>query len=146
MLRFAPLFSLFLFAPATAAPVPKAKVKDAEAFIGKWNATELLQDGKPSEKDFLGAIATFDKETFTVTVPKQGDDAMTYKLDPSTKWIDLAPKLPGRGNDMKGVYELDGDTLVIALGIGVESLRPKDVKGGPGIVCIKLQRVKEEKK
>jgi uncharacterized protein (TIGR03067 family) len=148
MLRFAPLVSLLLVSSAVAAPIPKDKLKDGEAIQGRWNVIELQHDGKPADKEFDGSVATFDKDTMTVKTPnrKGDDDSLTFKLDQQKKGIDLSPKKPGREHEMKGVYELDGDNLVIAIGMGTESVRPKQAKGGPGIALIKLQRVNEEKK
>ena len=119
-----------------------------EALWGVRAVVELLHDGKPADKEFDGAVATFDKDTMAVKAPakKGGDESMTFKLDPDKKGIDLSQKMPARGNEMKGICELDGDTLVIAIGMGVQSERPKEAKSGPGIAFIKLQRIKEEKK
>jgi len=145
MLRFALFISLSV--TATAAPIPIAKVKDAVAIQGKWNVLELLRDGKPDKEGSEGVVVTIGKDTFTVKEPKEeSEDVMVYKLDEDKKHIDFAAMQPVMVQDMNGLYELDGDTLRMAFGTGDESVRPKVLKGGPGVVFFKLQRIKEVKK
>ena len=143
MLRFAPLLPLLLCSSALAAPIPKAKVKDSEAVLGQWTVVELLRNGNVLDKGLAGAVATIGKDALTIAVPKQTpDDVLAYRLDAEEKHIDLTQLNPDPGPTMKGLYELDGDTLFIAVG----SERPSVAKGGPGIVFFKLRRIKEEKK
>ena len=145
MLRFAPLFSLFLFASAIAAPIPKAKVKDGEAILGKWKLVEKQKDGVPSGA-IESHVAVLDGKTITVARGRdESDEVMLYTLDTDKRWIDLSPPIPD-AESMKGRYELDGDTLVIAVGMGKPSERPKEVKGGSGIAFLKLRRIVEVKK
>jgi len=145
MLRFALCISLSV--TAIAAPVPKAKVKDADAILGKWSIVELLRYGKPADKESDGTVATFGKDTFTVKEPKEEDTGvMVYKLDEDKKHIDLAAMQPGPDQELKGLYILDGDTLRMAFGSGDQGIRPKELKGGPGVIFVKLVRIKELKK
>ena len=145
MLRFALFISLSV--TATAAPILKAKVKDADAIQGRWKPVEVLRNGKPVNKDFEGAVATIGKDAFTVKDSKgRSDDAMTYKLDGDKKHIDFLREAADANESMKGLYELDGDTLRIAFTTDAESVRPKELKAGPGVVFFKLQRVMEAKK
>ncbi len=146
MLRFASIFSLLLFVSAIAAPIPKVKVKDSEAILGKWKLVEKQKNGMPSGV-IESHVAILDGKTITIARGRDmSDEVMSYKLDTDKKWIDLIPPQPDSGETMKGRYELDGDTLIIAVGMDKPSERPKEAKGGPGIASIKLQRIKEEKK
>ena len=149
MARLALLLLVFTFGVVLAAPVPKPKVKDEEAMQGKWKVLDLQHDGKPADKDYKDAVATIDKDKFSVNgggEGKQRDEVMGYKLDPAKKEIDLTPPQGNADAAAKGLYELDGDTLTIAIGMGNPGARPAEVKPGPGIAYLKLQRIKEEKK
>ena len=147
MARFAMLALILSTGFAFAAPVPKAKVQDEEAIQGQWKVVDLQHDGKPADKDYKKALATIDKEKFSVQGGgKQRDEVMGYKIDAGKKQMDLTPPQGNPDAAAKGLYELDGDTLTIAIGMGNPGMRPTEVKPGLGIAYLKLQRVKEEKK
>ncbi len=129
------------------APVPKPKVKDEEAMQGQWKVVDLQHDGKPADQDYKDGVATIDKDKFSVQGGgKQRDEVMGYKIDPAKKEIDLTPPQGNADASVKGWYELEGDTLTIAIGIGNPGVRPTEVKSAPGIAYLKLQRIREEKK
>ena len=141
------LLLLVLPALASAAPVPKAKVKDEEAMLGKWKLVELIKDGKPTGRDLRGDVATIDGKIIAVNRGDgNGGEAGAYDLDSTRKHFDLGPPGPSLDAPQKGRYELDGDTLVIALRMGQGGERPADVKSGPGVAYLKLRRVVEEQK
>ena len=147
MLRYAAILTALVCASAIAAPVPKVKVKDAEAIQGNWKVVELTHDGKLADKDYQGASATLDKDSFVVKeTNRKADESMSYKIDAEKKQIDLTPKNVGVDLHLQGVYELDGDTLMMAISMGGKGERPKEAKSGPGVAFIKMQRIKEEKK
>ena len=147
MTRSAMLFLVLAAGFAFAAPVPKAKVKDEEAIQGQWKVIDRQLDGKPADKDYKEALATIDKDKFSVQGGgKQRDEVMGYKIDAGKKEIDLTPAQGNPDAAVKGLYELDGDTLTIAIGMGNAGMRPKEVKPGLGIAYLKLQRIKREKK
>ena len=147
MFRAALVLCCLAAAFAPAAPIPKTKVKDTEAIQGQWKVVELTHDGKPADNDYQGSTATLDKDTFQVQEPKaKRDEKMSYKIDPDKKSIELSPKGVQLDITMLGIYELDGDTLTIAIAMGAKGESPKEVKSGPGVAFLKLQRIKEEKK
>ena len=149
MARFALLLLALTSGFVLAAPVPKPKVKDEEAMRGKWKVVDLQHDGKPANQDYKEGVATIDKDKFSVQAGGEGkarDEVMGYKLDAGKKEIDLTPPQGNPDAAVKGLYELDGDTLTIAIGMGNPGVRPTEVKPGTGIAFIKLQRMKEEKK
>lgn len=132
-----------------AAPVPKPKVKDEEAMQGKWKVVELQHNGKPANKDYKEAVATIDKDQFSVQRGgdgKERDEVMAYKIDPAKKEIEFTPPEENADAALKGLYKLDGDTLTIAIGMGNPGIRPTEVKPGPHINYLKLERMKEVKK
>ena len=118
-----------------------------EAILGKWNLVEKQKNGEPSGS-IDSDVAVLDGKTFKVEVGSDKikiEEVWAYKLDEDKKWIDLSP-LAGSDETIRGVYLLDGDTLIIAVGRGAEGARPKEAKSGPEIAFLKLQRIKEEKK
>jgi len=148
MLRIASILLVLSAGIISAAPVPKIKVKDEDAVLGKWKLVEVTHDGQPVAEVLRDAVATFDSKTLWIkcVTDSKRDSAMTYTLDPEKKHIELHAQNPGRNPKPGGVYELDGDTLILAIGMGENAQRPKEAKPGIGIAYIKLQRVKEEKK
>ncbi len=147
MLRFASMMLVFSAGMLTAAPVPKVKVKDADALLGKWVLVELSHNGMGAKEGYQDAVVTFDKATMSVkkATEKEGGEVMRYTLDQDKKRIDFRPN-EGANVELQGVYELDGDTLIIAIPMAGKGERPKEAKPGPGIAYLKLQRTKEEKK
>jgi len=148
MLRLASLLLILSAAITSAEPVPKVKVKDEDAVLGQWKLVELTHGGVATKQGFQDSITTLEKGKMSAKAPgrEDRDEAMAYKLDADKKQIDLSPKVPGADVEVKGIYELDGDTLIIVLGMGGNAERPKEAKFGPGVTYLKLQRIKEEKK
>ena len=149
MLRIASILLVLSAGIITAAPVPKVKVKDADTLLGKWVIVELSHSGMGAQEGYQDAVVTLDKDTMAVKAPTKpdSDERMGYKLDQDKKHIDLRPNEGAGANvELQGIYELDGDTLIIAIPIGGKGERPAEVKPGPGIAYLKLRRIKEEKK
>ena len=148
MLRLATLLLSFFVAITSAAPVPKVKVKDADAVLGKWTIVEMCHDGILQETSLRGAPVVFENGTMTVYGEDGAKfDAMGYKLDADKKHLDF--QLSGEPEGAiqpKGIYVLDGDTLLIAVGMDCPNERPKEAKSGKGVGFLKLRRAKEEKK
>ena len=115
-----------------AAPVPKDKVKDTEAIVGRWKLVEvqLGADGEKPRDDDTGwktAVYEFRKDgTYTSTEKGNKPVDGKYALDPATspKSFDLLV------NDTKAlfVYALDGDTLKVCIGRSPDSKRPTELK------------------
>ncbi len=146
MLRTATVLIVLSVSTLSAAPVPKTKASDGDAIQGKWKVVEVQHHGA-AVPGYETAVATFDKETMTVHggPTMKSEEVLTSKLDPEMKRIDLTPS---NGKTAEGVYALDGDTLLIAVGMGEAGApgeRPKEAKSGPGIAYLKLVRIKEEK-
>jgi uncharacterized protein (TIGR03067 family) len=116
---------------------------DAKKIQGKWTVTAVEQDGKeaplPPEK----------KRGFTITADKmspEGDKPAAYKLGVEKKLgtIDVTPP-GGKEETIKGLYELDGDTLKICLparGPGAAGKRPEKLtsEGKQMLITFKRQK------
>jgi uncharacterized protein (TIGR03067 family) len=138
-----------------AAPVPKEKhkLKDDEAILGSWKIESFDTDGAPGgpPKEMIHGIRfVFEKDgkmkmSMTVSGQKQEQPA-EFKLDaePKLKTIDLIRE----GQAAKGLYELDGDTLKLAICDGLGKDRPTELKANKDVkvALVTFKRVKEEEK
>ena len=108
--------------------------KDADAvkkvlndLKGSWTATALEFGGqKAPEADVKQSKIIFDGEKVTLVDGDKKKPA-TLKLDPSKKpaTMDIThTEGPEKGKVTKAIYQLDGDTLKIAMGLDEKSTRP----------------------
>lgn len=151
------LFIALLFGTTLllAAPVPKekAKVKDAEAILGSWKIEAFDTDGAPGAppKELIDSIRfIFEKEgkmKMTMNVNGMANEQKTeYKLDPEAKIKSI--DLTNMGRTAKGIYELDGDSLKLAISEGETSDRPAEFKANKAVrvALVTFKRIAEEKK
>jgi len=151
-MRLLALLAVGVFVGALAsAPVPKQKPKDEDAIVGTWRAEGWdYGDPKASQpwgKDLTKLTLTFEAgEKSAMVYPSGHKDEGKYKLDPASdpKALDLDEG----GRPVKlAVYELDGDTLRIAMPDIQGAKRPAAVKAdGQGTVLFTFKRVKDEPK
>ena len=149
MLRIATLLLVLVSPLASAAPVPKEKPKEVDPMLGKWKVEEMLVAGRATGKVTKDSGATIDKDKMVFTGNlKEPDDPFGYKLDPDNKkQITLSHmRKPGEFLDFKGIFELDGDSLIVVFALDPKAARPMAVKSGPTVAYVKLLRIKEEKK
>jgi uncharacterized protein (TIGR03067 family) len=100
-------FSLPLVAPAARAADDKAD--DAKQLQGTWVVDQAMyKDEKDAEvvKQMKAVRVVFDGDTLTLRHPPGNEEKGGFTLDPSKK-----PKQIDLGDNAKGIYELDGDTL-----------------------------------
>lgn len=127
--------ALVVFSPAVAAAPPKT---DAEELAGVW----LFDGCRMGAQSNLGmvwtSVVTITGDTFSITKVYDADKPLAGKLavDPAKKAIDfkldefdLTPvgmpaKLPAC--TIAGLYELDGDTLTVAIEFDLAGKRPAD--------------------
>jgi RNA polymerase sigma factor (sigma-70 family) len=109
-------------------PVAKADDKtndDNDAIQGTWKVTGVEMNGKdmPDDagaKEMKSAKWIIMADKLTVSMPKQGQHDVTYKLDPTKKpkQIDFTP-LDGppneKGKTGHGIYSLEGDVLKLCM-------------------------------
>jgi RNA polymerase sigma factor (sigma-70 family) len=122
---------------------PKA---DSDRIQGKWVVVSAELVGKPFQ-EVVGDTHTFDKNEWTVLHAKQNaTDSGTFQLDATKKPKEIDMTTPGLGKPIKGIYELDGDTLKICIGDAPEEGRPVKFASDPEkrkLVLIVLKRAKE---
>ena len=142
MSRLAPVVFAVLVGSAFAAPVPKDfKPNDAKRIVGKWHVEEVHYDGVRAAEYQTNVFYTFDADGgFAQTMTGESNVfRRTYTLDParSPKRMSLTPE----GSDVAEpwVYELTGDTLVMAYLKGGKV--PDAVRPAKGLYVYTLSRV-----
>jgi uncharacterized protein (TIGR03067 family) len=129
---------------------------DAKTIQGTWVVTPATLDGaalaEGAREEALKAIKgmrfTFQEGKLTITgqpgprpSQKGVEDSSDYRLDPTKK-----PKQIDLSGSMRGIYDLDGDTLKLCLDIrGKENGRPDKFgfdKDKPTVVYYVLKREK----
>lgn len=145
------LAGLALFAitlSQTAAPIPKASVKDEDKIVGVWQIVSAdFGAGVPVPKDNFKQRRLEFKAGGKLVI-RTGDkpaEEFEYKLDPApkVKAIDVIED----GDVSPGIYELDGDTLKLGVVEDGNAVRPTEMKpGAKGVSVMTLKRVKAEKK
>jgi uncharacterized protein (TIGR03067 family) len=123
-------------------------VADPAALQGEWTATKALRDGKAAD-DLAGHRLSFSETSFRI----QSDaGALLYSgtivLHPDTnpRAIDFQHNEGNlKGRDWKGIYALDGDTLIVCDNApDLERGRPAAFEAlkGSGYVLITFTRAK----
>ena len=114
--------------------------EDAKNIQGEWKVESAVENGKPST-NLEGTVFTHTAEKIAIKEPaaKKGETA-SYTLDSTQKpgHIDITPIQSTK--ILKGIFELDGDTLKICFTHGGE--RPKEFasKEGSKTVLLTLKR------
>ena len=126
---------------------PKDAKVELEKFTGTWVGVSAVRDGKDvpkAEAEAMRLVVSGEKYTLT-----EGKDEVegTHKLDPTKtpKQIDaVRTKGAGKGETLKGVYQLTGDTFVVCFAAPGKD-RPAEVKaeGGPGLRVLAFKRDKK---
>jgi uncharacterized protein (TIGR03067 family) len=146
------LFSQAQEKPATGEKKEQSK-EDSVRIQGKWVVISAEEAGRPI-KDSIGDTFTLEKNKWTVKHDKRGDrpeedsESGTFQLDPkkTPKQIDLTSDRAEVNGAVKGIYELDGDTLKICIGDAPEEGRPTKFATDPKrkkLALVVLKRAKE---
>jgi uncharacterized protein (TIGR03067 family) len=129
----------------------KAKAEDKtdkDKIQGSWSLVTLEENGesqKVAEDSDKYIKLKIDADKFQVTLSK-GEHEAIFKVDSSKKpkTIDLTLKGGDEdGKEMKGFYELDGDTLKICIGSPEHPDRPAEFKSKDEIKVFTFKRVKK---
>lgn len=114
--------------------------KDKELLQGTWVATSVSLGGKEEKQDF---ILTFKGDKSIRTQGGSDTEEYDFALDPTRKPKEIDFKLAKRKGTDKGIYDLQGDTLKIAI------LYPDDPDGprptefsGKNVAVVTLKRKK----
>ncbi len=117
----------------------KADLTDLEK--GTWKVTAMNEAGQDKSADIKQANLSFLFKGETLTIKSANDTKEgTFKIIDASKTpheIDL--KMDKDKPADKAIYEINKDTLKIAIGIPD---RPADFKGGPKVVVFTLERQK----
>jgi uncharacterized protein (TIGR03067 family) len=109
--------------------------KDIEGLQGTWAMTSLVMSGEAvPEGNSLAGKLVVEGDRYTVSVAGQVTPS-TFKLDPSRRprQIDFVPTSgPQKGQTLKGIYELDGNTYRLCRGLRPEDERPTGFSSPPG--------------
>jgi uncharacterized protein (TIGR03067 family) len=112
---------------------------------GKWQASKLEIEGNAIPDNELAKLKiTIEGDKLIASKDGAAPENNSFKLDPSKKprAIDVIPASgQAEGKTLQGIYELEGDTLKLCLGMpGVG--RPDAFAAGEMRVFITLKRVK----
>jgi uncharacterized protein (TIGR03067 family) len=140
-MRLLGLAALFAGALVLSRPLDAlAEDADQQKLQGKWNVESFEYNGAPVDT-MKGAVREFKGDKYTLT-PVSGDTfSGTVKLDSAQKPKQIDLELPDR--TLKGIYEIDGDTLKISYRLAGDE-RPTEFASKPdsGIVLAVHKRAK----
>ncbi len=130
------LLLLTLTLPVSAAPVPRElRGGDDVRIVGVWR----LEKARYGDGEYAGAVGTkwtLGAEGQAIRErPNEAPGTVVYKIDPKA----AAKTFDWDGGSFPGVYELDGDTLRVALG---GSVRPESCKPGEGVYFFEFRKVR----
>ncbi len=109
---------------------------------GIWKVVYIEMEGERLEERVPGAMMIFDGNKLIVRKPQEKDDEALFKLDlsQSPKTIDLKTK----DRMMLGIYQIEGDQLIMAMGRDVRPVN-FDEKSEIKRILIKLIRQKKDR-
>jgi uncharacterized protein (TIGR03067 family) len=128
-------------------PKQSESKKDAEALQGTWKLASVVRNGEEVPADFLQSAKLVVKgERYSVTAGDQSAVA-TFKMDASKKprQIDFTYiEGPQKGETIKGIYEVEGDTYRMCRGLTSESERPTKfaAPADSGLIFVVMKREK----
>jgi uncharacterized protein (TIGR03067 family) len=142
-MRSVSLIVLVVLAPL-ARPADDAAEAELKKFQGTWQLISAKTDGKKMDKETAAKIrVVIAGAKHTVFLDgKAIAKEVAFALDPSRKPKEVTDTLPN-GKQIKGIYELDGDTLKSCVApVGKD--RPKEFSGeeGTGNTLRVFERVK----
>lgn len=129
-------------------PADEASRKDLECMQGDWAMESFVRDGdKLSDDDAQSLFRNVKGNDYTVFLFDKPIGKGTFQIDATKKpkTIDSFPAgAPDKSKPIRGIYELDGDTLRVCYGAPGKD-RPTEFASKPGSGHT-LQVLKREKK
>jgi uncharacterized protein (TIGR03067 family) len=145
--------TLFLGLAATlAAPAPKdtPKKKEAHAIVGSWSLEKAEAAGMVLPGGAIGELSLTFSEDGAIIARKGGQEQpdggrYTHDAKKSPAEIDLTEGRPG-GKDMmvRGIYKIDGDTLVICMTPTGERPTKFESPAGAQTIMMTFKRIKKD--
>lgn len=136
---------LFALAIAVDAPGPKEAKKEPPALVGVWAAEAAVKDGKPDNPP-PGTTWEFTADGKSVLRIGGGGDTRegTYKADASKDPAEVDVSVGPKGDPLKGLFAVDGDTLTLCFFTDSDE-RPKKIETASGskAIVVTLKRVKK---
>ncbi len=117
---------------------------DKDALQGNWTAKSMTLGTMPAQNLPNNDMALRFEGDKAIGKTNGKDDPIDFKLDPSKnpKEIDLSGKNPlGKDETQHGIYELNGDTLRIAMPSGATAFRPTSFND-PNAATVEFTRQK----
>jgi uncharacterized protein (TIGR03067 family) len=142
-------FTLIILAAglAVAADTPKGAAKELAKLQGTWNVVAVEVDGQrlPAETTKGWKLVIKDNK-YTFEAGKASTEG-TYRLDPAKtpKAIDATrTNGPDKGKTLLGIYQLDGDRLLMCFAEPGQKNRPASfvLKKGAGLRMYVLKRAR----
>lgn len=135
--------SILVLALAVAGDVREDAIKaELQKFQGTWQLVSVETEGKAPTEDIIKTIrVVIVGNKHTVHVGDQvAAKEIPFALDPTKKPKEVTDKLPD-GMEIKGIYELDGDTLKSCVAPAGKD-RPTEFKGKGGNTLRVFKKVK----
>ena len=135
------LLALLLPLALTSVALADDKADLADLEKGTWKVTAMNEGGKDVTADMLALVKlSFTFKGDELTIASAGDSKKgTFKIDSTKTPNEIDLKMEKDKPADKGIYEINKDTLKIAIGIPD---RPADFKGGPKVAVFTLERQK----
>jgi RNA polymerase sigma-70 factor (ECF subfamily) len=139
-----PLLAVLLMAFAPA-PLPKANRggpnADLKALQGSWETVSLNLTGAKVDRTPGIDVTVFAGRHVSCVVSGKIATEWTLLLDPAAtpKVLDLRNK---RGQVLRGIYHLEGDTLTLCYRNELDGARPADFRPGKGVGLEVLRRAR----
>ncbi len=141
------ILAALLISPLLAAPVPKApKVKDDEVIVGVWKVEALdTGGGKFLDPDQIAKTRFYfdEKGRYFFDTPTPLALGGKFKIDPTAKAKTF--EFAFDDQTLRGLYELDGETLKLCWNQTDGSLPTEFKADGKGVLVWTLKRAKDEK-
>ena len=123
-----------------------AVAEEIKKMQGIWNVTAIEANGDalPSE-DVTNITVTIKDSTYEVKL-NEGTDHGTISIDPSTnpKQMDVHAKSgEDEGRTLRGIYELNGDSMRVIYARGGQRPATFDTSGDAGLLMITYKRKKD---
>jgi uncharacterized protein (TIGR03067 family) len=142
-MRYAVLILVATAGASLAADAKEDAVKaELETLQGTWQLVSVETEGKAPPEDLIKTIRVViaaSKHTVHVGDQVPARD-IPFTIDPAKKPKETTDKLPD-GTEIKGIYELDGDTLKSCVAPPGKD-RPTEFKGTGGNTVRVFKRVK----